>query len=406
LRSSKIAEGWPAAVRDRWEDRRVARRDDLQEAAARQADAMVARLAELVLRESSTGEPDALEFCADLLVRWGDAVLGRPAERLRHDGVPHLLWRAPDPAVLVVGHYDTVWPLGTIAQWPMTVLDGVARGPGVFDMKAGIVQLLAAVSLVADRSRVSVLLNCDEEIGSPGSRAFIEAEARRVRAVLVCEPAADGGHLKIARKGVATYAVTITGRAAHAGLEPERGVNAGIEVAHQVLGLGALAKADGTSVTPTVLSAGTTQNTVPEEAVLHVDVRAWTRAELIRVDRAMHALRPHLPGAAVAVSGGITRFPLEPDVARPVLRVAQDAARDIGMTPPDGVGVGGASDGNLTGALGVPTLDGLGALGAHPHAREERVDLSAMPERAALLAALIDRLCGLQSIRLKSIRRS
>jgi glutamate carboxypeptidase len=379
---------------DWWEDQRVARRDDLREAAARQADAMVARLAELVICESPTGAPAALARCADLLAGWGDEALGRPVEHVVRGGVPHLLWRAPEPTVLVVGHYDTVWPLGTVAHWPMTVLDGVARGPGVFDMKAGVVQLLAAVGLVADRSKVSVLLNCDEEIGSPGSRAVIEEEAGRVRAVLVCEPAADGGDLKIARKGVGGYEVTIAGRAAHAGLEPEKGVNAGIEIAHQVLGLAALARPEGTSVTPTVLSAGTTQNTVPEGATLHVDVRAWTRAELTRVDRAMHALRPYLAGAQVIVTGGVNRYPLEPDVALPVLRVAQEAARDVGMSPPDGVGVGGASDGNLTGALGIPTLDGLGALGANPHARTEWVDVSAMPERAALLAALIDRLCG------------
>jgi len=370
----------------------VARRDDLRQAAAAQADAMVARLAELVLCESPTDDPVALAACAGMLARWGDEALGRPAERILHDGVPHLLWAAPDPAVLLVGHFDTVWPLGTIDHWPMTVADGVAYGPGVFDMKAGIVQLLTAVRLVADRSRVSVLLNSDEEIGSPGSRTYIEAEARRVRAVLVCEPAADGGNLKIARKGVGSYEVTVTGRAAHAGLEPEKGINAAVEAARQVLGLGALAGADGTSVTPTVLSAGTTGNTVPERAVLHVDVRAWTRAELTRVDRAMHGLRAHLPGAAVTVAGGISRYPLEPEVAVPVLAVAQEAARDVGLPVPDGVGVGGASDGNLTGALGVPTLDGLGALGAHPHARAERVDVSAMPDRAALLAALIDRL--------------
>ncbi len=371
----------------------MARRNDLREAAARQSEAMVTRLAELVDCESPSGAPSALTRCADLLNVWGDDAVGRPADRWVREGMPHLVWRAPDPVVLVVGHFDTVWPLGTVADWPLTVSDGVASGPGVFDMKAGIVQMLAAVTLVTDPSQVSVVLNCDEEIGSPTSRPLIEAEARRARAVLICEPSGDDGALKVARKGVATYAVTVLGRAAHAGLEPERGVNAAIELAHQVLGLQSLA-AGGTTVTPTSLTAGTTTNTVPETATLHVDVRAWSRNELERVDAAIRGLAPHLPGAALSVDGGVSRYPLEPTVAQPVLEVAQAAARDVGLPPPDGIGVGGASDGNLTAAIGVPTLDGLGAVGANPHARTEWVDVSAMPERSALLAALIDRLCG------------
>src|SRR5262249_43238883 len=145
------------------------------------ADQMLDRLVALVSCESPSNAVDALERCADLLTPWGDAGLGRPAQRLRSDGVPHLLWRAPDPGVLVLGHFDTVWPLGTTAAWPIAIRDGVASGPGVFDMKAGIVQLLTAVELVADRSRVSVLLTGDEEVGSRTSRALIEQEARRVR---------------------------------------------------------------------------------------------------------------------------------------------------------------------------------------------------------------------------------
>ncbi len=240
-------------------------RSDLREMARQRADAMVDRLAELVSCESPSGVLHALERCADLLIAWGDDAVGRPAERVERDGMPHLLWRAPDPTVLVLGHFDTVWPLGTVADWPMTVRDGVASGPGVFDMKAGIVQGLAAFELVADRSKVNFLLTCDEEIGSITSRSLIEEEARQVKAVLVCEPSADSGAVKVARKGVAGYRVLVTGRAAHAGLEPELGVNAGIELAHQVLALEALsAPADGTTLTPTVLAAGTTANTVPE----------------------------------------------------------------------------------------------------------------------------------------------
>jgi glutamate carboxypeptidase len=240
-----------------------------------------------------------------------------------------------------------------------------------------------------------VLLTGDEETGSRTSRGLIEEEARWAGAALVCEPSADGGAVKVARKGTAGYRVTVTGRAAHAGLEPELGVNAGVELAHQVLALAAVAApADGTTVTPTVLAAGTTPNTVPEMAILHVDVRGWSRSELNRADRAIRGLTPRLPGAVLAVSGGINRYPLEGAAAQALLATAQAAAWDIGLPPPEGVRSGGGSDGNFTSAIGVPTLDGLGAVGAHPHARSECVDVTAMPDRAALLAALIDRICG------------
>jgi glutamate carboxypeptidase len=373
----------------------VVLRSDLLDAAGRQAATMIDRLADLVSCESPSGALDDLERCADLLATWGNDLLDHPTQRVQRDGMPHLLWRATNPTILLLGHFDTVWPLGTVAEWPMSVRDGVASGPGVFDMKAGIVQALTAMELVADRSRVSVLLTCDEEIGSVASRSLIEEEARRVKAVLVCEPSADGGAVKVARKGLAGYRVAVTGRAAHAGLEPELGVNAGIELAHQVLALQALAApAEGTTVTPTVLAAGTTTNTVPEAASVHVDVRGWSRGELDRVDAEVRRLSPRLPGATLAVDGRVNRYPLEAAMALPLLAVAQTAARDIGLPPLVGVRSGGGSDGNLTAAVGVPTLDGLGAVGGHPHGRDEWVDVAAMPERAALLAALIDRLCG------------
>jgi glutamate carboxypeptidase len=311
---------------------------------------------------------------------------------------PFLLWRAPSPAVLLLGHFDTVWPLGTIDDWPLTITDGVASGPGVFDMKAGIVQFLAAVELVADPSKVSILLTGDEETGSVTSRELIEAEARLVQAVLVGEPSADGGAVKVARKGIAGYELAISGRAAHAGLEPELGVNAGVELAHKVLALEAIAAPEaGTTVTPTVLSAGTTSNTVPERASIRVDVRAWTRDELDRVDLAIRALPPTLPDATVTVHGGINRYPFEPALAMSLLDNAQQAARSVGLDPPDGVRSGGGSDGNLTAAIGVPTLDGLGAIGAHPHGRGEWADVNAMPDQVALVAALIDRLCSTEN---------
>jgi glutamate carboxypeptidase len=373
----------------------VPERSDLAAAARAQQAVMLHRLQELVEAESPSADRAALNRCAGLLDTWFADVLHRRADR-PVPSLPHLLWPAPDPAVLVLGHLDTVWPTGTLRDWPYTVDEhGTATGPGVFDMKAGLVQLLTALDLTAGRDHVSVLITCDEETGSATSRALIEAEATRAGTVLVCEPSADDGALKVARKGVATYQVKVAGRAAHAGLEPELGINAGVELAHQILALQQVADpAAGTTVTPTVAVAGTTANSVPETAQLTIDARAWTRAELDRVDTAVRALRPHLPDAALTVEGGINRYPLEPEHALGLYALARQAAHDVGLHPPDAVRSAGASDGNLTAALAIPTLDGLGAVGAHPHARSERVHTHAMPDRAALVAALVDRIVG------------
>jgi glutamate carboxypeptidase len=303
----------------------------------------------------------------------------------------HLVAEAESPKVLILGHFDTVWPLGTTARWPFSVTDGIATGPGTFDMKAGIVQALTAIELLADSSHVSVLLTSDEEISSTTSRRLIEEQARKAGAVLVCEGSAHAGALKTGRKGMANYRVEITGKAAHAGLEPELGINAGVELAHQILAIASLANAE-TSVTPTVSAAGTTVNTVPEQARCAVDARSWTTADLEHVDRAMFALTPRLPGSEVRVTGGIDRPPFEEPMARWLYTEAAAAAEELGLAPLRCARVGGVSDGNLTAAIGIPTLDGLGAVGGHPHARNEHVVVRAMPERAALLAALLARL--------------
>ncbi len=371
--------------------------EQLRAAAAARVSWMRECLAELVNCESPSAERTALSRCAALVDDMGTEVFGRPARRVTVDGRPHLLWAAAAPRpVLILGHFDTVWPLGTLADWPYTVTDGIASGPGVFDMKAGIVQALAAIALSGHQDSVSLLVTGDEEVGSPSSRSLIEDQGRAAGAVLVCEPSADGGALKIARKGVGGYQISVVGRAAHAGLEPQLGVNAGIELAHQVLALEALADSGAeTTVTPTVLAAGTTMNTVPERARVTVDVRAWTGAELERVDRQIRRLAPSLADAAVTVTGGINRYPLETSAALGLYELARGAAVDIGMDPPEGVRSGGGSDGNLTAALGTRTLDGLGAVGGRPHARDEHTDVRQMPDRAALLAALIGRISAL-----------
>lgn len=344
-------------------------------------DEMLPVLRGLVEAESPSDDPEALARCAGLVDELCRRFLGGPAER--HDD--HLIWRrSGERPVLLLGHYDTVWPTGTLREFPFSVEDGVARGPGVFDMKAGIVQALFALRDSA--TPAVLLLTADEELGSPSSQRLIEEEARRARAALVLEPSGPGGAVKIARKGVAHWRVEVAGRAAHAGLEPERGVNAAAELAHQVGAIHALARPDeGTSVTVTRLEAGTAPNVVPESAWCSVDARMWTAAEAERLEREMAALEPSLPGARLEVRGGLNRLPLERSAGEDLYRRLRDLGYDLPAAE-----VGGGSDGNFTAALGVPTLDGLGAVGDGAHARHEHVVLEELPRRAEMLSRLLD----------------
>lgn len=354
--------------------------------------AMRAALRRLVEVESPSAEVDALRRCAEVVGRTGEELTGVAPEVLQSDGRPHLRWRfGPRPRVLLLGHFDTVWPLGTLQRLPCREVDGRITGPGVFDMKAGIVQgLFAVAALGGAAAGVSMLLNSDEEIGSDSSRELIREAAREVEAVLVLEPA-QGGALKTARKGVSLYRIDVEGRAAHAGLEPHRGVNATVELAHAVLAMQGMARPDaGTTVTPTVAASGTATNVVPAHAHLDVDVRALTPEEQQRVDAEMHGLAATLPGARLSVEGGPNRPPLPATASRDLFARAVDAGRRLGLGELRGVEVGGGSDGNFTAAEGVPTLDGLGADGDGAHAEHEHVVLSSVPERAALLAALLE----------------
>src|SRR5579875_639696 len=333
-------------------------------------------LAALVSAESPSDDLQATAACARVAAQIGTARLGRPPEELQSAGRLHLRWRfGAQCRVLLLGHLDTVWPLGTLGRWPFDVEGDRATGPGVFDMKAGVVQLLAAASMLDDPDGAWVLLTSDEEVGSAAAQPLIADAVRGAAAVLVFEPSADGA-LKTARKGVAQYTVRVTGRAAHAGLEPERGVNAAVEAA-------------GTTVTPTVVSAGTAANVVPSAATVAVDVRTATLAEQERVSQALRGLGPVVPGAAVEVIQGMRVPPLQAESSRELFALAGQAAADLGLPPLRGVAVGGGSDGNFTAALGVPTLDGLGAVGGNAHAEGEWASLAAMPQRAALAARLI-----------------
>ncbi|MCT2583465.1 M20 family metallopeptidase [Actinophytocola gossypii] len=353
---------------------------------------LLADVEELVRCESPSADLAAVARSADVVARVGERRLGVAPERLVLDGRTHLRWRlGTGPSrVLLLGHHDTVWPLGTLATHPCTVTGGVLRGPGCFDMKAG---LVLAMHAAAGRDGVTLLVTGDEELGSPSSRELVEDEARAADAVLVLEASAPGGALKTERKGVSLYEVAVTGLAAHAGLEPERGVNATVELAHQVLAVAALADPSwGTTVTPTVLTAGTATNTVPAAGAFAVDVRARNAAEQARVDAAMRALAPAVPGARIRVTGGPNRAPLERTASADLFALAASLAERLGQPSLTGVAVGGGSDGNLTAGVGTPTLDGLGAIGGGAHADDEHVLVDALPGRGALVAALLDAL--------------
>ena len=349
-------------------------------------DHMLADLAALVEVESPSLDVEALESSAEVLAALIEARLGGSCERVASPAGPHVHWRGGgDPDVLLLGHHDTVFPLGTLASRPFTVDDGIARGPGVFDMLGGIVQALHGLNQLADTSGVELLFTADEEVGSMHSRELLEERAQACGAVLVLEPSADGGALKTGRKGCGTFVVTVDGRAAHAGLEPEKGVNALVEAAHQVLAIASIARPEmGTTVTPTVGAAGTADNVVPAQATISVDVRVESAHEKDRVEAAMAALAPVDAAASVLVRGGVNRPAMPESASAELFPLAERVAPGI-----EGRAVGGGSDGNFTAAIGIPTLDGLGAVGGGAHADTEHVVVSTMPERAALLANLV-----------------
>jgi glutamate carboxypeptidase len=368
----------------------------------RRLPAILADLEALVRCESPSSVLDAVSRSADLVAALGRHHLGTDPERIVTDGCTHLRWRlgadpgaGPGPAggVLVLAHHDTVWPLGSLEPHPFSVRDGVLRGPGCFDMKAGLVLALHALAELGVPGGVTLLVTGDEELGSPTSRGLIEAEAAGCRAALVLEASADGGALKTARKGVSLYEVRAVGRAAHAGLEPERGVNATVELAHQVLAVAGLADAAlGTTVTPTALISGTVSNTVPATGAFSVDVRMWDAGEQARVHAAMSSLLPVVPDAVLQVTGGPNRPPLAASSSAALFALASSVAAELGLPPLRSAAVGGASDGNYTAGVGTPTLDGLGAVGGGAHADNEHVLVDSLPGRAALLAALIGKL--------------
>ena len=333
-----------------------------------------------------------------------ESIIQRVAQRscvlVDSDVGPHVLVPARGAArILLLGHHDTVHPMGTLAARPFSNDGKALRGPGVFDMATGIVQVIYAMAILesagVDTSSIEMLWTSDEEVGSSTSRTLIEERARglgKTGAVLVLEPSADGGALKIARKGTGTFDVRITGRASHAGLEPEKGINALLELAHQVQRISTFGNAElGTTVTPTVASAGTTDNTVPAEAHVLVDARVVVPEEKIRVEKLMSSLVPVVPGASISVTGSLHRPPMHSSMSEELFALAVESQRAVAGESISGVSVGGGSDGNFTAALGIRTLDGLGAVGGGAHGETEHVVVDSIAPRIALLAEIMQR---------------
>ena len=362
------------------------------------SDAVLSDLRELVIRESPSDDAALVSAVA----RWVRERLnwdGAPVARVvpcppRGDAVLASIGVASDaPATLLVGHIDTVWPVGTLSEIPFSFEDDVVRGPGVFDMKAGVAVALQVLDRLRRRPvapRVSMLLVPDEEIGSVASRDLLIDTARKHDRALVLEPSAQGGAAKVARKGTGLFRVRFTGIPSHAGLDPEKGASALRALAEFVLATPGFANvASGTTVTPTVASAGTKTNVVPEHGDVSVDCRVWAPEEPARVEGAIRAWRPSDSRVRCEVEGGFDRPPLaQTDASRALFETAQKIAVEVGFEL-RGEHVGGASDGNLTAAAGVPTLDGLGPMGDGAHARHEHVIASDLPRRVDFLERLV-----------------
>ena len=363
----------------------------------------IVRLLERMVKiESPSNEKAAVDrmgalIAAEWKLRGGRVSILR--NRLQGDHIRAEISLSRDKAfgqILVLGHLDTVYPIGTLRKTPFRISSGRVFGPGTFDMKGGLAIALDAVDAlrtlrIAPCSRIVFLWTSDEEIGSASSRGAIEAEARKSKAVFVLEPAfGKDGRLKTQRKGVGEAEIIVSGRSAHAGIDPESGVNAVHELALQISRLRGLNNPRrGITVQANVVNGGTASNVVPERASALVDLRVARVSDVSALNRKLRALRPILRGAKIEVRGGVNRPPMErtPE-SRRLFSLAQNLAREIGFKLGEAA-TGGGSDGNFTAALGVPTLDGLGAVGEGAHSPRECVVLRALPQRAALLASLL-----------------
>jgi glutamate carboxypeptidase len=362
---------------------------------------MLATLRQFVNAESSSLEKTAADRCCGVIAEeWGKhgGRVERVAQKYRGDilRVAHGLEKSrPSGQLLVLGHYDTVYSTGTLVKMPFRVKGGKAYGPGTFDMKAGIVQALFALQALQQtetplRKRLVFLWTSDEEIGSEASRKLLEAEARRSDAVFVLEPSfGPSGLLKTARKGVGQAKLIVHGRASHAGLAPQEGINAIHELAQQLARIeGWNDFRRGVTINAGVIEGGTRTNVIPESARAVLDLRALRGSDMRRIERRLQALRPFHRGARLEITGGFDRPPLERKRSAALFARAKSLAQQMNLSLGECT-VGGGSDGNFTAALGIPTLDGLGAVGDGAHSLREHVLINTMPARAALLAALL-----------------
>ncbi|HET6504788.1 MAG TPA: M20 family metallopeptidase [Amycolatopsis sp.] len=361
-------------------------------------DDMLGDLSRYVGLETPSDDKPSLAAGLSWLDGWLRERLGGPAALRTTDGGQygdiHVYdYPGTGKPVLLLCHYDTVWPLGTLAGWPFRVDGDRVSGPGVFDMKAGLVQAVWALRALSaaglPHPPIRLLLNGDEEIGSPASRPVIEAAAAGTAATLVFEASADGA-LKTARKGVGLFRVLATGVGAHAGLDPAKGASAIDELARAVVALHGLTDLEaGTTVNVGVITGGTRSNVIAEAAQGNIDVRVSSADEAARIDGALAALRAHDPRAKLSVDGEWNRpvMARTPAVAS-LYELARNLAAELGFALRE-CSVGGASDGNFVAALGMPVLDGFGAVGDGAHARHEHVTISGMLERTALAAALL-----------------
>jgi glutamate carboxypeptidase len=373
---------------------------DLQKFCRAERDWLLEVVESLVRLESPTTDKGAVDRCGAELARRLEAMGGRVTRLPRGDRGDHLLaeYGCGESQLLMLGHFDTVWPVGQLAQMPLTKSNGRLHGPGVFDMKAGIgIAMLATRALLETGARVPhrlvMLWTTDEEIGSASSRGAIEDEARRSAAVLVLEPSLPGGAVKTSRKGCGQYELVVRGVAAHAGIDPTKGASAIRELAHQIGQLYSIpTQPDGVSLNVGTIAGGSRANVVADEARAVIDVRAATRDQMHAVDAIIRRGVPRDPRTRLDVTGGFDRPPLERTAG--VVRLydrARAVARELGSDLAEG-STGGGSDGNFTAAIGVPTLDGLGAVGDGAHALHEQVEIDALADRAALLAGLVARI--------------
>jgi len=362
---------------------------------------MLATLRRFVTAESSSLEKAAADRCCGVIAQeWSrrGARVERIAQKNRGDILR--ITHAPDKSrlsgqLLVLGHYDTVYSSGSLAKMPFRVRSGKAYGPGTFDMKAGIVQALFALQALQQmetplRKRLIFLWTSDEEIGSEASRKLLEVEARRSDAVFVLEPSfGPRGLLKTARKGVGEAELIVHGRASHAGLAPQEGINAIHELARQLAHLEAWNDSRrGVTINAGLIEGGTRTNVIPERARAVLDLRALRASDMRQLERRLQALRPFHRGARLEITGGFDRPPLERKMSAALFARAKSLAKQMNLSL-DECTAGGGSDGNFTAALGIPTLDGLGAVGDGAHSAREHILINTMPARAALLASLL-----------------